>query len=603
MTDKPPTDAQSTPSEDREPDTARPSRRNFLKFAGFGAAGVAATAGAAFGLSQMGRANGATPESTAAPTPTTSVPPRPDGPGFDHLVVLMFENRSFDNLLGYLYADGGLRAGTTFDGLTDELSNTTDDGVEVGVHRYSGPTDMVMSSPRPDPGEEYPHVNTQLFGTVKPAANAKLKVDKMTAPFNAPATTSDPKMAGFLQDYINSYIADHGGRVPTKDEYSVVMGAFDPGMLPVFSTLARNFAVYDAWHCAVPSQTFCNRSFFHASTSHGYVTNGSNGGYKKWFDAKNDSPTIFNRLEDAGIDWAVYYDDVSLISLTGFIHAPALEQYFPTDHFRTMSRFWEDVADGTLPPYSFIEPRMVYDHNDMHPPVGPLTETDEDGSIITGGAVSDVRAGELLLHKVYSAIRSSDSESGSNAMNTMLLVTFDEHGGTYDHVPPPTAVAPPLPAKTEMDFAFDRLGVRVPAIAISAYTAKGDVIHDPMQHGSVISTLTQAHGLQPLNDRDAGAPTINNAVTLTAPRDPRDWPQTQPAYVPANPESTLPYDEGADDRPLSPPGVGLVGMLIAKYGEPGEKVPTSYREAYDALNKHGQGIFGPPSTPTPSSTK
>src|SRR3546814_10670022 len=178
-------------------------------------------------------------------------------------------------------------------------------------------------------------------------------------------------------------------------------------MLPVFSSLAKNFAVYDNWHCAVPSQTFCNRSFFHAGTSPGYVTNRHHGGYRKWLKKENAAPTIFNRLNDAGVDWAIYFDDVTLISLTGFIHAPVLEPYFRTDHFRTMSRFRDDVASGSLPAYSFIEPRLLYDHNDMHPPVGALTETDADGEVIEGAAVSDVRAGEALLHAVYSAIRAS----------------------------------------------------------------------------------------------------------------------------------------------------------------------------------------------------
>lgn len=583
-------------------DEGAQSRRNFLKFAGFGAAGVAAAAGAAFGIGRLAQpGNEPVAESTAAPTPTTSVAPRAAGPGFDHLVVVMFENRSFDNLMGYLYADQAPPGGQTFDGLHDGLSNSTRDGHAVAAHRYSGPTDVVMSSPRPDPGEEYSHVNTQLFGTVDPPHNRHRKVADQTAPYNAPADASDPPMSGFVQDYIDNYIADHGGTEPTQAEYEVVMGAFDPGMLPVVSTLARNFAVYDAWHCAVPSQTFCNRSFFHASTSHGYVTNGHHGGYHKWFGDENASPTIFNRLEDAGLDWAVYYDDTSLVSLTGFIHAPVLEPFFATDHFRTMTRFWHDVEQGALPPYAFVEPRLLYDHNDMHPPVGPLTETDDDGRVITGAAISDVRAGEALLHKIYSAVRSSASPEGSNAMNTMLLVTFDEHGGTYDHVPPPPAVVPEgLPAETEMDFAFDRLGVRVPAIAISAYTAQGTVIHDAMHHGSVISTLTTKHGLPPINSRDAGAPTIDNAVTLAQPRDPRDWPATQPAYVPPNPESDRPFDEGADDRPLSPPGVGLVSMLVAKYGRPGDPVPKTYRDAFELMQSRGDGIFGVGATPTPS---
>jgi phospholipase C len=559
------------------------SRRTFLRAAGFGAAGIAATAAAAFAVSQAAPG--------PAPAPTGTVPPRAAGPGFDHLVVVMFENRSFDNIFGYLYAEGELPPGARFEGLRAEHGNALASGATVAAHPYTGSTDTIFSSPQPDPGEEYQHVNTQLFGTVDPESNRGKKASEMVAPFNAPKDASDPTMTGFLQDYVDNFIGDHKGRQPKPEEYDVIMGAFDPTMLPVFSTLAKNFAVFDAWHCAVPSQTFCNRSFFHASTSHGYVTNSGHGGYRKWFDAKNDAPTIFNRLSDAGIDWAVYYDERQVVSMTGFIHAPSLEQYFGTN-FRTMQQFHADVAAGTLPAYSFVEPRMIYDHNDMHPPVGVMTETDVDGTVIAGGAVSDVRAGEALLSSVYTSIRDSASPTGSNAMNTMLVVTFDEHGGTYDHVPPPAATPPEERTRPEMGFRFDRLGVRVPAIAVSAYTAKGQIVNDPMHHGSVIATLAEKFDLEPLTARDAGAPTLANAITLTTPRDPALWPQTVAQYVPANPEGGSHVPDGQDDRPLSPPGVGLVGMLIAKYGQAGDTVPSSYKEAYELLMKRGKGIFG-----------
>ena len=105
--------------------------------------------------------------------------------------------------------------------------------------------------------------------------------------------------------------------------------------------------------------------------------------------------------------------------------------------------------------------------------------------------MSDARAAEVLLHEVYTSIKESAATSGSNAFNTMLLVTFDETGGTYDHVPPPPAVAPDGSAPGEFDFAFDRLGVRVPALAISAYTAPGTVINAQMHHAAVIRTLCE----------------------------------------------------------------------------------------------------------------
>ena len=572
-------------AEKNPPGDGRTSRRTFLRAAGLGAAGVAAAAAAAFAVSRGGGAG------APAPAPTGTVPPRAAGAGFDHLVVVMFENRSFDNIFGYLYADDEVPAGSTFAGLGAGHSNALASGEKVHAHVYTGATDTVFSSPQPDPGEEYQHVNTQLFGTVDPESNRGKKAAAMEAPFNAPKDAANPTMQGFLQDYYDNFLGDHRGKKPTSAEYDVIMGAFDPAMLPVFSTLAKNFAVFDAWHCAVPSQTFCNRSFFHASTSHGYVTNSGNGGYHKWFDEKNDAPTVFNRLSDAGIEWAVYYDERQVVSMTGFIHAPSLEKYFGTN-FRTMAQFHDDVASGNLPAYSFVEPRMIYDHNDMHPPVGVMTETDVDGTVIAGGAVSDVRAGEALLSSVYTSIRSSATPGGSNAGNTMLVVTFDEHGGTYDHVPPPAATPPERRAETEMGFGFDRLGLRVPAIAVSAYTAKGQIVNDPMHHGSVIATLAEKYDLDPLTARDTGAPTLRNALTLSAPRDPSTWPQTTPQYVPPNPEGGSHVPDGQEDRPLSPPGVGLVGMLIAKYGQPGDTVPTTYKEAYDLLMKRGAGIFG-----------
>jgi phospholipase C len=257
-----------------------------------------------------------------------------------------------------------------------------------------------------------------------------------------------------------------------------------------------------------------------------------------------------------------------------------------------MSTFYEQAANGTLPEYAFIEPRLLYDHNDMHPPVGAATEIDVDGSLITGPGISDVRAGDALLHEIYAAVRTSASATGSHALNTALLVTFDEHGGTYDHVPPPAATPPHAQNSTEMDFGFDRLGVRVPAMLISAYTPSGAVINDEMHHGAVIATLADRFGLDPLNARDDGATTLANGFTLAQPRDPATWPVTFPLFVPKNPESDDPIHEGQHEHPLSPPGVGLMSMLIAKYGEPGEQVPKTYKDAWAAVRKHGQGLFG-----------
>jgi phospholipase C len=614
----PPFGRRRTPKQEQQPYTPTPaapdadgavaSRRAFLKAAAVGAAGAAAggLAGAAIGAGVYAQESSL---DFAAEKAEAKV-------GFEHLVVMMYENRSFDNVLGWLYKNEELKNGQSFEGLHQGDHSNPIPGTDkvVKARPYSGSTDEIMSSPDPDPGEEYPHVNTQLFQGVDPEGNADLHANGLQYPYNAPGPGDTPTMKGFVEDYFINYRHITRNRdTPTEKDAERAMGGFTPEMLPVFSTLAKEFAVFDHWFSAVPSQTFCNRVFFHASTSHGFVTNKGEGGYDKWLDVPpEESTTIFNRLEEAGLTWRVYYDAAQLVSMTGVLHAPALEPYWKTN-FRVMEQFYDDVENGNLPDYAFIEPRMVYNHNDMHPPVGVLRESDDgadDGGLVIDGAVSDARAADALLHAVYSAIRSSDAPQGSNAMNTMLFVTFDEHGGTYDHVPPPRATPPRTGDAGEMGFTFDRFGCRVPAIAISAYTAKNTIINEQMDHGSVISTLTKLHGLKPLTRRDVESHHMFGAINLTTPRPATQWPQTLPQYTPPNPEVS--FDTSSADhkvKPISNPAKGLLGILMAKYGDPAAKEPETYGEAFAALmqtqNAHGQ-LFGTldsvDGTPTPKPT-
>lgn len=565
----------------------RPSRRGLLKGGGVLAVGLAGGVGAGLGISELARrgqeGQAYIPEEFSVPKPRKTA-------GFDHLVVLMGENRSFDNLLGNLYTPETVAPGGAFEGLAfGSYSNRAEDGSEVAAHVYSGPTDRIMRQPDPDPGEEYPHVNTQLFGTLDPH-NRGREVDEMRAPFNAPRPGSPPNMSGFVLDYEIDF-EGRVGRKPSERERDQIMGSFAPEMLPVVSTLAREFGVFDHWFCAVPSQTFCNRSFFHASTSHGYVTNQGGEGYEKWLRAA-PAPTVFNRLEAAGLSWRIYFDELQLVSFTGVIHAPVLEEFWKTDRFATMEQFEADAKHGDLPDYAFIEPRMVFNHNDFHPPVGVLREGQVDGEEVYDGALSDVRAGDALVHRVYSAVRTGMSEHGSNYLNTALLITFDEHGGTYDHVPPPAAV-PPQQGAGEMGFEFDRLGCRVPAVLVSAHVERGSVFSQTMHHGSLAATLSDRFGLEPLTARDAKATSIAASFNRNVPRHVSDWPQPSPAFVPPNPEGVHPADADPD-RPLSPPAKGLLGLLLAKYGTPQERAdpPKTFASAYRTLQKYGSGLFG-----------
>ena len=187
----------------------------------------------------------------------------------DHVVVVMFENRSFDNLLGRLYEPGEV---ASFEGVIGkELSNPVPEWAEHrpqdGIVPYGVAANM--NTPNPDSGEEYPHINTQLFGILDEENRFKLQAEKS---FNEPRDGQPPTMDGFVADYISMLTAELG-RQPTVEEYSQIMTGYTPEQMPVLSALARGFATFDHWFCDVPTCTYPNRSFFHAGASSGYVVN------------------------------------------------------------------------------------------------------------------------------------------------------------------------------------------------------------------------------------------------------------------------------------------------------------------------------------------
>jgi len=439
----------------------------------------------------------------------------------------MFENRSFDNLLGRLYEPGEVAsfAGVTGLGLSNPVPEWAADaapGTAPKLVPYG--TAAGMNVPSPDSGEEYQHVNTQLFGLIDPPSNRGMVAEHMVAPYNAPADPGQrPTMDGFVTDYISAFTAEMG-RPPVFEEYAQIMTGYAPAQVPVTSALARGFATFDHWFCEVPSQTFPNRSFFHAGTSSGFVVNMSPADS---FPVHNTAETIFERLEAHGLTWRVYCDPPSHISLTGIIHAPRLLDRFETNFFTT-DRFLADAASGQLPAYSFIEPNLLYGHNDMHPAFDALfpgVDLDPPSSLL---------GGEALLAKIYDAVRSASSPDGSNAYNTLLMITFDEHGGTYDHIPPPPTVPPdPAAPAQQMGFTFERSGLRVPAIAVSAWIPERTVVSEEYRHTSVIRTLREQWQLgAPLTGRDGAARDLAPVLSLDNPRDPEDWPEVTPQPVP-----------------------------------------------------------------------
>ncbi|MDT7542832.1 MAG: phospholipase [Acidobacteriota bacterium] len=451
----------------------------------------------------------------------------------NHIVVLMLENRSFDNVLGWLYDPANQspfdRAprGQSFEGVSGkDLSNPRPDGGINRVGRGSSYTD-----PFPDPFEPYAQVFAQMYNRNPP-------------PVPVPATTESPDMQGFVINYaaaIDEASKSEVGGGGAVDP-GIIMNCFTPAQLPVISGLANAYAVCDHWFSSVPTQTFANRSFVHAATSSGYVVNSWKTG-KHFFDIgvlMNDTPTIYNRLEDAGVNWRIYYGGPFLLC-NALLIQDRLRKFILSggDHFSHMDRFYEDVRrPNGLPAYTFIEPNLMCSRkygpeNDMHPAYA-VTDT---------GTPTNVLYGEELIYKVYDALRNSpDWES------TLLVIVFDEHGGCYDHVstPLPFAVPPddliiPVGHPGYSGFTFNRYGVRVPAVLVSPLIEPGTVCNTVFDHTSIIKTATNRWGLASLTRRDAAANDLSEVLTLSQPR--TDAPSITP--IPAPPF------EGCDERPIS----------------------------------------------------
>ena len=402
--------------------------------------------------------------------------------GIKRFVVLMLENRSFDHLIGYLKAVNPKVMGLTGSEFNQKNPNSpADPPIKVG--RASS---FVMTF---DPGHEYYDVKIQLYGPLKDA-------DPSLPPLANPASDPAP-MTGF--------IASATQAVDFSGDENLVMQCFQPDQLPVLTTLANEFALFNFWYSSLPGPTWPNRFFIHAATSGGLTDSPSTSAIVAGFSFQND--TIYERLEEAGKVWCIYHDG---LPQTAGISSLRDEYINPlTKKFQVMDNFFNDVKNGALADYSFIEPRYdtgnnYLDGNSMHP-------------------LNDIRKGEDLLKRVYESLRNSPYWT-----DTMLIITFDEHGGFYDHQPPPTTVPTGDDSQysnPNYSFPFDRLGIRVPGIMVSAYTAKGTIIGDDpadpatvFDHSSVLATVEKRFGLKPMTKRDGAANTLEVAINLAAPR-------------------------------------------------------------------------------------
>ena len=392
----------------------------------------------------------------------------------EHVVVLMLENRSFDHMLGYLYADSGnvSPSGQPFEGLTGTESNPDASGQPVTVSKIEPNSPHPYYMPGADPGEGYMATNSQLFGST-----------------TGPAAPAVPAMQGFVKDFaytLSWQSHSSGWSIVPGTTGNDIMGCYAPETLPVLSALARGYAVCDHWYASAPTETLPNRAFACAATSQGHMDDKT-----RTFT----SPSIFGLLGQHNLTWGIYGYNAEPLTMRTFTDIAAAHGG-STGKF---ADFTAAAAAGTLPAFTFLEPGWSSTGNSQHPDY-------------------DVALGEQLIHDVYEALRACPAWG-----QTLLVLTYDEHGGCYDHVPPPGGAVPPDNTTGEFGFDFTRFGVRVPAVLISPLVAPGTVYRAaaggaPLDHTSILKTVQQRWNLPALTARDAAAPGFGDALTLASAR-------------------------------------------------------------------------------------
>ena len=389
----------------------------------------------------------------------------------------MLENRAFDHMLGFSGITGTDAVSgqpTRMNGLTGTETNPFN-GQAIPVAPSAG---FIMPS---DPGHEFDNVLEQLCG---PGATY------------APGAYPPIVNTGFVASYVAT-----GGQV-RPDE---IMKCFTSTSLPVLHALAREFVVCDNWHASMPGATWPNRMFVHAASAAGLDHSPTTAEIVLWesltgFTFQNG--TIFDAMRTKNVSHRLYAgDEFPMVAALKGVGLAKIRPY----HF-----FAQDVAQPSYPfSYTFIEPS----YNVLNDYKGSTSQHPLD----------DVTRGEMLIKATYEAIRNSPQWN-----NSLFIITWDEHGGFYDHAIPPPAVAPgdTETVHKKFGFTFDQYGPRVPAIVISPLIPRNLVDHRLYDHASIPATLEAIFGLNALTRRDAAANNLTSLVSLSTPRG--DAPTTLP---------------------------------------------------------------------------
>ena len=311
-----------------------------------------------------------------------------------------------------------------------------------------------------------------------------------------PHADPDHSYSGGRIEYDNGQM-DGFLRAGQNDIYSI--GYYGEQDLPFYNALARNYTSFDQYFCSILSSTFPNRIFQHAAQTDRLSNT----------ETISTLPTIWDRLTQAGVSARYYYSNIPFLALWGAKYIPISATY---------PQFLADAATGNLPAVSFIDPRYTTvdtgDGNDDHPH-------------------ADMRAGERFMADIFNAVSSAPTWS-----STVLIFTFDEWGGFFDHVAPPRVIAP---NSVDPDLVNGNalLGFRIPPLVVSPFSRGSaqnpQVMHQVFDHTSVLKLIEWRFGLQPLTARDASDQIGNLKIALNLEQPDASIPNlpVPASYVPA----------------------------------------------------------------------
>ncbi|MEP7141798.1 MAG: alkaline phosphatase family protein [Ferruginibacter sp.] len=392
------------------------------------------------------------------------------------VVLLMFENRSFDHMLGHLSFE---KLNDQVDGLKAPLSdfNNIYQGDTYNAYAMTGDTQLSFDLPH-----EFDEVNAQL---------AKSEVSGRFT------------MSGFVESY-----ADKTEVPPNRDAQP--MGFFNSAQVPISSFLAGTFCTCDRWFAPIPTSTQPNRSMAFSGDTHHHNTISS---------LINIDHSIFDWMTNVGIRWRVYHDGLSY-----FILYPKLWKYIFGENFRRYEDLASDILnepEETAPQVIIVEPS----YNES-PHIGSDRPNDNHAPLAIGW-------GEEFLRNTYRALIANDKKWEG----TVMITYYDEHGGFYDHVPPPGIS---YETKSDLPHVFESLGPRIPAIIASPFVKPGSVCHSLFDHTSVLHFLSEKFApgnpvSETVNERNAkGIASITEALNNEVP-----WTPPPPPATPINVQTAL----------------------------------------------------------------